>query len=101
MTKYVLLGSTKNITVTVTSDGTETDLTSPTAKLYDSSQTLLHTFTPTGTPTQMQHVSTGVYAVVIDTDTLELDAGSYYVEVSGTIDSLHRAHREQLIVRFA
>jgi len=101
MTKSVLAGSTKNITITVTSAGTEADLTSPTCKIYDSTQTLLHTLTPSGNPTQMQNPSTGVYTLVLDTVTLDLDAGKYYLEISGTLDSLHRVHREALVVKFA
>jgi len=94
-------GSTGIINVVTAIDGTATDLTSVQAKIYASDKTTVEA-TYTISDAELSKTDTGTYQLVIDTSSagLDLDAGRYYIELSGTYNTKTYLDREAFEVRF-
>jgi len=94
-------GSTGAIDVVTAIDGTATDLTNVTAKIYASDKTTVED-TYTITDPELSKTDVGTYQIVIDTSSagLDLDAGRYYIELSGIYNTKTYLDREAFEVRF-
>jgi len=97
----IIQGSTGTIDVVTTIDGTATDLTNVTAKIYASDKTSVEA-TYTISDAELSKTDTGTYQIIVDTSAtgLNLDSGRYYIELSGTYNTKTYLDREAFEVRF-
>ena len=97
----IIQGSTGAIDIVTSIDGTPTDLADVTAKIYASDKTTVEA-TYTITDAELSKIDTGTYQLIVDTSSggIDLDAGRYYIELSGTYNTKTYLDRAAFEVRF-